>query len=126
LSKCLNISSTIIASYSVRDLHVGRIPGSVTYNQLQQLFPQATSIEYRQGKITHDQIKLGYEMGRIVTYRFLYVCFVNTRFAFLHFADIQSATQVIEHADEYHIDNQPLTISYKLLKNTDIATSHNG
>ena len=76
LGKCLIVSFTIVALHSVRDLHVGRIPGSVTSNRLQQIFPQATSIEYRQGKITRDRVKLGYEMIRSVTYRFLSVFFV--------------------------------------------------
>ena len=66
--------------------------------------------------MTRDKVKLGYEMSRSVTHRFLSDYLVNIRFAFLHFSDIQSATQIIEHADQYYIDNQRLSIAYKLLK----------
>jgi len=71
LIKCFIFSSIIAVSYNDLNLHVGGIPGTVTSDRLQQLFPQATSIDYRQGKITRDRVKSGYEMDRNDTHRFL-------------------------------------------------------
>jgi hypothetical protein len=62
LVKCLIISYIIIVPCNFCDIHVGQIPGTVTNERLQQLFPQATSIQYRQGKITRDRVKLGYHI----------------------------------------------------------------
>jgi RNA recognition motif-containing protein len=126
LLKYLTLSFAIVVSYSVCDLYVGQIPGSVTRNQLLKLFPQATSINYRQGKITRDRVKLGYEIDRRVTHNILFVCFIDTRFAFLHFDDIQSANQVMDHSDSYYIDNQHLSLSYKLFNKTNTATNYSG
>ncbi|UJR18571.1 hypothetical protein I4U23_005478 [Adineta vaga] len=42
-------------------IRVSQIPSSVSQNQLEQLFPQSTSIKYRQGKTTRDRVGLGYE-----------------------------------------------------------------
>ncbi|CAF4191619.1 unnamed protein product [Adineta steineri] len=78
------------------DLHIGRIPGSTTTDELWKLFPEAASIEYKQGKSTHDRIKLGY--------------------AFVHFVDMQLAAEVMQFAGQYRIHNEPLLISYKRLK----------
>jgi RNA recognition motif-containing protein len=114
----------IVDPCSNRDLYVGRIPGSVTSDQLRTLFLEATSIEYRQGKITRDRVKLGYVMKRSVTHLFLFICFINISFAFLHFDDIQSAAQIMQHTDQYRIDNQSFSISYKILKETTTATNN--
>ena len=105
-----------LARRSNCDLHVGRIPDSVTQDELQRIFPRAISIEYRRGKTTRDRFKLGFEIKRSGTDHNRSNWFVCDRFAFLHFKDVQSATYVIEHANQYHIGNQPLSISYQLLK----------
>ena len=72
--KCQIISHIIIVPHNICELHVGRIPGTVTYERLQYLFPQATSIHYHKGKITHDRIKLGYHIDNthILSFR---ICF---------------------------------------------------
>ncbi len=62
---------------------------------------------------------------RSITYLFLIADFVNFRFAILHFADIQLAAQVMQKADQYFIDNQLLSITYKVLQNTITNTTHN-
>jgi RNA recognition motif-containing protein len=116
LLKCLYASAATLGSYSDCDVHVGRIPCSATNDHLRQLFPEATSIAYRQGTSTHNRSKLGYVANMRVGYCFLLLCLLNDRFAFLHFADIQSAARVIELAGQYRIDNKSLSVSYKLLK----------
>ena len=58
-----------------------------------------------------------YSVVMLLTTLYLFV-FVISRFASLHFDDVLAATQVIEHKDQYHIHNQFLTISYKLLAST--------
>ena len=106
---------------------MGQIPGSVSRDQLQQLFPQATSISYRPGKLIRNRVKLGYDIASSVTYNFRSLCFfVITRFASLHFDDVLAATQVIEHKDQYYIHNQFLSISYKLLNNTTLEIDPDG
>lgn len=109
--------------YSDHDLYVGRIPGSITHDHLQQLFPQAISIEYKQGKVTRDGVKLGYDMNQNIIDTLTSFRFVNTRFAFVDFGDKYTAAKVIKHSDQYYIDNQPLLISYKRLNNTLIKTN---
>jgi hypothetical protein len=66
-------------------------------------------------------VKLGYKINRNILFTL-----INIRFAFLHFVDIQLATQVMEHSDQYYIDNQRLSISYKLLNETIIANNYSG
>lgn len=103
-----------LARRSDYDIHVGCIPGSVTQDEVQRLFPRAISIEYRKSKITGGRVKLGFEIS--LSYTDQSNWFVCDRFAFLHFEDVQSATYVIEHANQYYIGNQPLSIAYQLLK----------
>jgi RNA recognition motif-containing protein len=56
----------------------------------------------------------------------LSVRIINTNFGFLHFVDIQSAIQVMQHAEQYQIGNQPLSISNKVLKNANAAMNNSG